>query len=732
MNMQTLNTLLAPSLGERAAGHWQRFIAEQAEHAESFPQNDAHAAPGDELKAERYLAWLFDQKLIQFADLERVLTLSPIVTGSFPEAKDRPLGYDFLRPLGQGAMGVVHLAKDLSLRRKVAYKQLLGQATMPVLRRFLNEIRITAQLEHPSIVPVYQLSTEPGELPLLSYSMKLVHGQTLKERLASVRAALDAGLEPEDSLRDLLEIFLSVCDAMAYAHSRKVIHRDLKPANLMTGPYGDVYVMDWGIARCFGASDLPVDEPVSGEPVPVPVSGLSSDDTLDQTQMGQILGTPRYMSPQQAAGKNAELDGRSDQFALGLILFEILALKQALTGANQLELLKSVLKAELLPLTPYQPKRLIPAELKAIVSKATRRKPADRYPDVADMARDIRRYLNGQSVSVYQEPLLPSLLRWLRQHRQATLYSILGLSLGSLAILAGSLVWQLWRTDVDSRREAALSRFLSLASGRAQLIDASFLEYQGQLEALASATRQLLLQAHIPDPLNDNFQPQDLTLDPAYGRAISLTRPSVLSLDGTISKSAISQVQPLQALTQQFRSLIKPNQPLSWASVQLDSGAGLRFPGTALAKPDPRQMQFYRQAASQQAPLWGRPYQDSTPLGLLLPVLAPLRTPQGHLLGVASLELSLDKLLPELLKLPEQPGIHNIALLDPDGRALVTLGNQPTDTLRPATEQTQLVDVTELTRQANGVVKQPNGRLLAFFRLGSLGWYYLVELTEPA
>ncbi|MEZ0371930.1 MAG: serine/threonine-protein kinase, partial [Candidatus Sericytochromatia bacterium] len=336
MDIETLKTLLAPELGTSLDQHW-----------------DQYTRLGQPLQAESFLAWLFKQKTIGFGQLEQVLTASPVEIGQMPSASAAGAPHQMLRQLGQGAMGVVHLAKDQALLRKVAYKQLLGEASMPVVRRFLNEVRITAQLEHPSIVPVYHLSLAPpaegsgsaaGSIPQIAYTMKLVQGQTLKELLQEVRRCLDAGKKPDDrlNLSALLEIFLKVCDAMAFAHARQVIHRDLKPANLMIGAYGDVYVMDWGIARRFGhGSEAELAVEANNH---LAVADLADSDMtqIDQTQAGQILGTPRYMSPQQAAGKNSELDGRSDLFALGLILFEILALKQAFTAANQLELLKCV------------------------------------------------------------------------------------------------------------------------------------------------------------------------------------------------------------------------------------------------------------------------------------------------------------------------------------------------------------------------------------------------------
>ncbi len=211
----------------------------------------------------------------------------------------------------------------------------------------------------------------------LAYSMKLVQGKTFKELMAETRAFYDQGQQPDidHDLSLLLENFLKVCDAVAYAHNKGVIHRDLKPANLMLGRYNEVYVMDWGIARVM-REDPNAQDPTALDWIQPPL--VEGEEMGETTQFGQILGTPRYMSPQQAAGKNAHLDGRSDLFSLGLILFELITLKPAFTAKSQVELFKRVLKADKEPWRAYAANRQIPTELMAIVDKATERKPEQR------------------------------------------------------------------------------------------------------------------------------------------------------------------------------------------------------------------------------------------------------------------------------------------------------------------------------------------------------------------
>ena len=279
--------------------------------------------------------------------------------------------YAMLGSVGEGAMGEIMLAVDQSLRRKVAYKKVHAQMAKnkKVMSRFFTEAQITAQLDHPNIVPIYSLEvSESGEI---GYSMKLIKGNTLKDLIREARQQWDTHnkVDDEHSLEELLGHFLKVCDAMHYAHNKAVIHRDLKPANIMIGPYNEVYVMDWGIAKVVYMPEQQTDEEL--------VQLIKSDPNeppMERTQMGQIVGTPRYLSPQQAAGKVDKLDGRSDQFSLGLILFELVTLKPALKASSQVELIKKILKVELEPYQHHNPRHRIPKELGAIIRKATQKK----------------------------------------------------------------------------------------------------------------------------------------------------------------------------------------------------------------------------------------------------------------------------------------------------------------------------------------------------------------------
>jgi hypothetical protein len=222
-----------------------------------------------------------------------------------------------LRPgeeVGSGATASVIRAVDTKLRRELAIKvttQPRDKLPTALLARFVEEAQITAQLEHPNVVPVHDMGIDPEGRAY--FSMKLVRGASL-ESILERRAQRDAATLSEFGLRRLLDVFLQVCQAVDYAHARGVVHRDLKPANIMVGDFGEVLVMDWGIAKVKGRPDLP------SEPG---VSSVRAGNEALATHLGAVLGTPAYMAPEQALGK--EVDGRADVYSLGVILYEILA-----------------------------------------------------------------------------------------------------------------------------------------------------------------------------------------------------------------------------------------------------------------------------------------------------------------------------------------------------------------------------------------------------------------------
>jgi len=310
--------------------------------------------------------------------------------------------------IGQGGMGSVRRVRDLALMREVAVKHLEADpygADRDRVLRFLEEAQITGQLDHPNIPPVHDLRRlDDGGHQI---SMKLVAGQTLERVIEEAGADR---LRPE-RLAELLQVLVKVCEAVAFAHSRGVVHRDLKPANVMVGDFGQVYVMDWGVAR--------IVEPEGGGPA-VTLSPALAERDLDSP--GTLVGTPNYMPPEQVQGRHRETDARSDVFALGATLYHLLTGRPPYRERNYYRLLLEALRCEPVPaeeaaahgdvspgtVTAVDPdggttstatvtttSHTVPAELARIAHRAMAPDPADRYPTVSDLRRDLERFLRG-------------------------------------------------------------------------------------------------------------------------------------------------------------------------------------------------------------------------------------------------------------------------------------------------------------------------------------------------
>jgi eukaryotic-like serine/threonine-protein kinase len=693
--------------------------------------------------------------------LEQQLNESPVKTQHLPVSEQ----YDFLGLLGQGAMGLVHKAKDKDLQRIIAYKQLLQEMAQNrgLLRRFLNEVQITAQLDHPNIVPIYNLDIRSDGS--LAYAMKLVRGKTFKELITEAKDAYDLGQTPdqEHSLETLLEHFLKVCDAMAYAHNKQVIHRDLKPANIMVGEYNEVYVMDWGIAKLF--KDEKADEGIDLG------AKVASDLLGEETQLGQIVGTPRYMSPQQAAGKNNELDGASDQFSLGLILFELVTLKPAFTAKSQIELLKKVLKSELEPYQHYHNNIKLPKELHAIILKATGRKAALRYATTADLAKDLRRYLRGEEIEALPDNWVRKSLRWIQKHKKGSAFTVMSL-LGLSAAITVSMTWlQQKEIKASHLRESILSSHLTEIASKSQRLDSEFLKVQSLLTQLV-ATAEFSLSSQVgqsdkvyfnPDFDSQVTQPPDFANSLAYHRAISVDWAGVKLAPGVKAASvapALSQLSGLNATFQRVfaestspplkstkdlkTALLGKGLPLVWAYIGLEQGIHFAYPGKGGYKEsyDPRLRPWYISAKNKQGAIWGTPYLDASGQGLLLPCVQALYKPSQQaktkFLGVAGVELSLENWLKELLPMAPAEmaaaGVENIYLLNQAGEIVVQTAVKtppPSDgkLKLPLYTWREIREQFKHSQSGHRIIQRKDKAplLVAYTRLNSIGWYYVIE-----
>lgn len=295
--------------------------------------------------------------------------------------------YRLVEQIGRGGMGSVYLAHDLELDRSVALKVLAdSRASADFQSRIAQEARVLARLEHPGIVPVHDLGVLPDGR--VYYAMKLVRG-----------GRLDEIVNPDQPLPELLRDFEKICQAVAFAHANGVIHRDLKPQNIMVGAFGELLVMDWGVAKLLADSRMPTQQPNTDN------NGIASSSPAE-TLAGTIIGTPGYMAPEQAWGEVDKIDERTDVYALGAVLYFLL------TGQTPRPV-PSRERLELDVLTPPRTsRRSIPRPLEAICLKALAIEREERYSKVKPLIEDIGSFLANGRVAAYPEGIFGSAWRW--------------------------------------------------------------------------------------------------------------------------------------------------------------------------------------------------------------------------------------------------------------------------------------------------------------------------------
>ena len=346
--------------------------------------------------------------------------------------------YRIVRELGRGSMGVVYEARQVSLGRRVALKVLpLASAIDPRQRqRFLIEAQAAAQLNHPHIVPIYAAGCDQG---VHFYAMQYVDGHSLAELLVEyrehatsdgeVQAEAPSGQHAQSHAQEIARLGIQAAEALDHAHSLGVVHRDIKPANLMIDSRAELWITDFGLARFRGDQSL--------------------------TRSGDLVGTLRYMSPEQAQARRGVVDQRTDIYALGLTLYELLTLQPAFNGRDHSDLLRQIAQEE-----PVPPRRLVPAiprDLETIVMKASCKEPAGRYATAQDLADDLARFLDDRPILARRPTLLERTIRWARRHKQVVLTAATVLV---LALAGGAAVVGVQAKQTESMRQELLRYIL--------------------------------------------------------------------------------------------------------------------------------------------------------------------------------------------------------------------------------------------------------------------------------
>lgn len=715
------------------------------------------------INTEEFKSFQFLKK-IEITPIEE-LTKVDIADSALASAENDGVRDDFtmVESIDEGGMGEILIAKDNELGRTVAFKKIHEHvAKVPsYLGRFLMEAQVTAQLQHPNIVPVYQMKAEGNKA---AYAMKLIQGKTLKALIAESQRQLDVKgkLDKHHNLSARLEHFLKVCDALHYAHRKGVIHRDLKPLNVMVGPFNEVYVMDWGIAKI-----VSVDAKVFND-MTEKVDSTGNDDT-GETEIGQLLGTPAYMSPEQANGQNDIIDHRSDLFSLGLILFELITLRRAYLADEQQTTLEKAKLARLAVPEPYSRHENISKQLIAIVQKATRLDPDERYNTVEEFADDIRRYMRGFAIKAKRDSILQKLMRWMNLHRLAVINIVVYTVLFSVVAVGWSFYQQQQGKMESQVKEQKVSSFLTSVATKSQMIDAEFLRYEGILEGLAhSATNLLGMGREDESPYytdldiaNAEHVPPDYADSSVYGFPISVgwhVNKLAPGVDLNKVEPLIKKLNPLRhsfqrLMLKSYHERITPEDtkkakkviqeeglPLIWSYIGLEEGLFAEYPGKTGYPPefDPRKRPWYQGTLGNKGASWLKPYIDVGGQGVLLPCTSPLFDDQGNFLGVAGVEIKLDYIRTNLILMNEFIGIDNTYLLNEEGRIVVASSDRA-ESYKLGTLVNSIKDLTVYPRKeiVNAILNGESGyfsykengkeKLIAYYRLNSIGWYYLAE-----
>lgn len=343
-----------------------------------------------------------------------------------------PEKYKFRRSIGQGGMKTVLQVRDRDSMRDIAMAVLPDAHNRPKMDilRFIQEARITASLEHPNIVPVHDIGVDSNEAPY--FTMKLLKGETL----ASLLKKLDAG-DPDYlasyDLDRLLHLFLKVCNGVAFAHSKGVLHLDLKPENIQVGDFGEVLILDWGLAKVVGHPDALDDDDDDDDP-----AEKKELNSFNITIDGVMKGTPGFMAPEQAAGKNRERDYRTDVYALGSILYSLATHKDPIESKDVKEMIRDTVEGRIIPPKLRTPEKMIPTAIEAVIMKAMALNPEDRYSSAKELRDEVYAFIGGYATLAERATPLKKTILFAKRHKiilsSLAIIMLLSLSFGSYAL----------------------------------------------------------------------------------------------------------------------------------------------------------------------------------------------------------------------------------------------------------------------------------------------------------
>jgi eukaryotic-like serine/threonine-protein kinase len=479
-----------------------------------------------------------------------------------------------------GGLGEIFGAIDTELHRQVALKQIQDAHAQNRLsrERFLAEAEITGNLEHPGIVPVYGLGAGPDGRPY--YAMRFVKGETLSAAIHRFHSGRDGDFTGRE-FRWLLRRFMDACNPVAYAHSRGIVHRDLKPSNIMLGPFGETLVMDWGVAKVIsgGESRETMTDLLRTAHFEPPMHRGSGNGAM--TLDGHTVGTPAFMSPEQAAGRLDSLGPASDVYSLGVTLYVLLTDQKPFSGETE-QILVDVQRGRFQPPSAVRP--ALPPALEAICLRAMALEPCTRYETALQLAEDIERWLADEAVTAWNDPWLDRCGRWVRRHKPFVAGTAAAASMALLALgLAVPLLSLAWGNESAARRNEQKLRILAMqkaeeAQELQKLADRSSetarRERAAALDSETNANEEKDRATKALEFLVAAFRKPDPALDGRSLKVVDLLDRAVRELNQSFRDQPLMEATILSAIGQTFGGLGMPEKsfPVLERAVALRAG----------------------------------------------------------------------------------------------------------------------------------------------------------------
>ena len=662
--------------------------------------------------------------------------------------------------IGAGGQARLYRGFDIHLRRQAAVKSLREeQCKHPELReKFVSEAMITAQLDHPAIVPVYSIHRDKDNN--LHLAMKLVHGRPFQKYLAELVRHYDQdGFSPQEEQRSLnyrLEVFLTICDALEYAHNRNIMHGDLKPENIMIGEYHEAYLMDWGLAQRIDDPDF---DPATWKAPTV------------------ITGTPRFLSPEAVCGERC--DRRADVYAMGLILYEVVTLQYGYPGNDHRETINRIRRGEMRPVT-HRYKYPIPVDLRKIILKAAAWDKDKRYQSMEEFSSDLRRFIRGEEVTANPDSFFGRFARWGYRHRRLMLGLMLCVvTLGAVAV-AYSIYERYNQEQIRHYQAQTLSRALGYAVGASRSLDRQITKmehglYSATTEALLLLNADLSVNGAAPvyylrDLHDPKKKPKTLEFSPGFGFTVDLDHPACHVAPGSSPQQVEDRVRRLELLTPMLmRTIVESGNKavLSEGNLQtlreeafregvplvsiyfgFNDGLFVTYPGELGIDPydyDHRKRPWYvrrfdgtHRSASL---IWGNPYL-SVNSKLVLTCTLPMIDTLGKNHGIAAVDVSLPRMVDELRGEGNQgKALLAKSLVDRDGNIVLDLGeNFIRDSATNYKEENGKLKLMHYPnqqlfklireRRVGYILREENGKRVAYVFAGmfSVPWYYIEKL----